>query len=50
MSLTSEQLNQLMNAFIVALTKEIKGSLGLCDYNQKINIYCYCQILNFQGS
>lgn len=30
LSLTSEQLGQLMEAFLLALPKEIKGSLGLC--------------------
>ncbi len=30
LSLTSEQLNELMNLFLLSLPKSIKGSLGLC--------------------
>ena len=30
LSLTSEQLDKLMNSFLLALPKQFKGSLGLC--------------------
>ena len=30
LSLTSEQLDKLMDAFLLALPKQLKGSLGLC--------------------
>ena len=30
LSLTSEQLDKLMNSFLLALPKQFKGSLDLC--------------------